>query len=423
MAEIVNPDLLAAQNQTVAAINELTLAIAALGSFVQPVQAINDLKTQTVQAINDLQTEVNQMQIVINNQPASSNCCCEGGSAFFGSGSGAGSSIDDPGYTQPTSPSVPPGFDDETNYNEYKCKAANAMTLGIAEALLVFSDEAGKDYGTTVQEETAQKIYNWYDGKRNYLDSLTNGYLYSAEGALSESIWQWQANTLAWLWHFGSDQEAFNIFSEVRLLLLIDRENFVCGLYEAATTTEARNSIQTLVDGYISGLTYDSEVKQNAGSLIVDSLTNTYLNKLWTKDTNFDGYSDATAIDCGADCASSLCGTVTPCDIFILSGVKAPSDCVYTAASNGASWYYLGVYWNASGTTYADRCGDNVKITISELTGFNERGATPSAWYNANAGSYDQHSQEPYDGFNFCGQVIAFHSTTPFTVRLAVDNC
>lgn len=353
-----------------------------------------------VRGLENIFIQSEAMKTIINNIVNVDNCC--GDNAFFGTGSSANSTIDTPIYTLPVSPTIPPNFTDDTDFDTYRCQAANAMMLGIAEGIANFSNQKNIAYNSMLQEQTAQEIYNFYEQNRVYLDELTNGYLpYEEAQPLYHHIFTWQANVLAWFWHYGENQEAFDILSDIRLLLLSDRQQFVCNLYEATSTDDARSRIQSLVDGYISGLTYDSEVKQYAGSLVVDSITNNYINKLWQKDSRFENYTDQTAIDC------SVCGSPPspPLDpqwtcAFLYSGTWAGGN-IFNSEDMGDGTHKVYLLPNRTGNQYADTC-DSVPSSILTITG----GTFTGAYGNS---SVQLHSFNPDSSMS----IILAQSTIP----------
>lgn len=257
-----------------------------------------------------------QTMSVIQTNTQTVNC----GSTGFGCGGAGGgwladqnpaqSSIDGGEYTLPVAGDgdpPPPGWENwggEGGYQEYKCKASNAMTLSFIERLYQLSDMGN----ISPSGNSAALVTMAIETALRALDQATidAGGIYpiplftrNVDNPLLVASRSWIAQKTADLFYPTTDTAVLSIFAELRLDWISDRETRVCDLYGSETTTEARDAILDQVDTYFSGYSYTSAEKAWARDIIVACLLNSWLNMLFGENENVAGYEDATAIDCG----------------------------------------------------------------------------------------------------------------------------
>lgn len=244
-----------------------------------------------------IRTEVNVATTLINNNAFScepeinvhvDGCCCGNGATSGAYGPGVQGPSDTPPSSVPGT-SYPPSFPDAPSYNVYKCKAANVLTLNLAEMLYQFAEFENVDFSQYTVFGAAQ---SWIAGKISLAGSHWGGVLESGANWVSEKI-------MAFVWPYPSDQAVgLLLFEAVRLELLIDREEAVCELYGSSSTGEARTLIEARIDGYIDSSGYSSDLKAAAKEMYKGLLSNSFLGRLFNKDASINRYSDTSAIDC-----------------------------------------------------------------------------------------------------------------------------
>lgn len=249
----------------------------------------------------NIRTEVNVANTLINNNAFS--CTPEihvdGCSGGCGCGSGSGVFVPNPGGAGDSPPtSIPPAgfpgtFPDQPTYDTYKCKAANVIVLNLAELLYQLGQFQNIDLSQYALWPDAQA---WIADKIRQAGALGTPFTSQAANWLATKImgfvWPWPSI-------LGVELE---IFEDVRLELLDEREESVCDLFNASHTGGARDALETRIDGYIDATSYTSEVKALAKEMYKAVLTNDLLNGLFEKDSKINTYSDVSAIDC------DLCG-------------------------------------------------------------------------------------------------------------------
>lgn len=280
---------------------------------------------------NDVFVEGDSMAVNVNNQQTV-NCGGVGGSTSMGGCGGTpmgggfipdtsptGSVIDAPDYSLPGGLEPPPGFESSQVYQEYKCKAANMLALNIAESIYQVWNVKQADLNQASMTLTITTIQD---------------YLMSLKGAVFEWVGYKSSTMLAAVVGWIADPVAVRIFDDnapndmdilydIRIQMLDNRQDVVCALYNAASVGEAKTNLESLIDGYISEMSYAPEVDGFAMVITDAILCNTYLETLFTEDYWASNYEDTSAIDC-ALCSEYqyLTGTCTASDV----GCTNPED-------------------------------------------------------------------------------------------------
>lgn len=230
-------------------------------------------------------------------------CSACGGSGFIADESGSGSSIDGPEYDQPSAGSSPPpgwsSWSGDDGYLAYKCKAANALALGLAESLGALGDVGNNTYTDQVHSTIIAIIKANFSILSSAIGSLP--FAGAAVNTLTENAQQWTAQKMALAVDTAFStisQTDVNIFYDLRLKILESREPITCGLYNAVGVATARTIILDEVDTIMATLSYNATVKQWARDIVQGNINNNWLKALWRKDSLINKYLDATAIDC-----------------------------------------------------------------------------------------------------------------------------
>ena len=227
------------------------------------------------------------------------SCGSSGGCGCGGGGGAHGPGVNGPGDQPPIENvpgEIPHGFPDSPTYNVYKCKASNVLVLNLAELL----------YQIGSKENANLSQYTTYQAAGASLGIQTSLILYSG-GVAPAGLAEWLTEQImGFLWPYPSSAAVgLAIFEGIRLELLTDRAEAVCELYNADDTGEARDALETRIDGYIDSTSYTSEVKVKAKEMYKGLLSNAFLNRLFQKDSAINVYSDSSSIDC-SECASGL---------------------------------------------------------------------------------------------------------------------
>jgi hypothetical protein len=242
-------------------------------------------------------TEVNVAQTLINNNAFScqpeinvhtENCCCGGaGSGAYGPGT-AGPDDVPPQVVPPTG--YPGSFPGQSEYDTYKCKAANSLVLNLAEVLYQTGLKQSGDYSQYTTYLSFQQAMQL----QNAQTFLTAG----MSGPTVLAVW-FTEKLLTFLWPYpNANAPDLQLFEDIRLDLLADREDAVCDLFNASSTSVARDALETRLDGYIDSTSYSSDVKATAKEMYKALLTNGFLNRLFERDSVIANYNDASAVDC-----------------------------------------------------------------------------------------------------------------------------
>lgn len=306
------PELISAGALSVSAIVDLLnlfIAISHGGTKSEDPDNDEDLRAM-LRVYNNIFVEQQAMSVTQNNvQTVNCGGGCGGlggGVCFVADESGAGSSIDQPEYSLPTGnpPSDWENWEGEDGYYAYKCKAANAMTLGIAERLYQLGDIGNGSYAGSTHAITARNIEEFlraFDETAIISGTFTLLPIFTTDvdHPLLVMVRSWEAQKIADYFYPTPDVDPFQIFYDLRLNWLADREDRVCDLYNAGSTSEASTAILDAVDTYFSGYSsYTAGEKAWARAIIEGMLLNSWLNLLFSKDDTIDQYEDETAVDC-----------------------------------------------------------------------------------------------------------------------------
>jgi hypothetical protein len=236
--------------------------------------------------------------------------CFDGTGGFIADEAIPDTSIDDTGYTQGTVYQEPPpaGWDEwegEDGYLAYKCQAANAMLLGLAERLYQIGSLQANDF----QKDTHALTQNAIAVTLRALDSSIIAasesgvpvplFTSDVDNPVLVACRSWTAQKLADLFYpVDTEKSDLNIFYDLRLDFISDREAIVCDLYQASTTGAARAAITDAMDTYLATYGYPTATKTWAAGIFSDMLVNKWLNLLFTPNTRIAQYEDSTATDC-----------------------------------------------------------------------------------------------------------------------------
>jgi len=121
--------------------------------------------------------------------------------------------------------------------------------------------------------------------------------------AFYQALVAWEAEAIVdYLWE-ATDLTPFDIFSELRSEVLNNREDWVCGIYNAADSGEVESFLVGAANTYITGTAYSTEVKAWAVGIFQDMLSQYWLNLPFVHYDNIAGYSDDGAIQCAVTCS------------------------------------------------------------------------------------------------------------------------
>ena len=292
-------------------------------------QALN----QVIEAINDLETTVSTGQTVVNCSPdVTVNC---GGSGINGGGNINGPSLGAPRPGTPVidtdpSPDLPPttdpppaGFETWEEYDEYKCKAANALFdsclgwfrfLGGLNAGAAGAT-AGAVFGTWLLAQISAAL------AAAAATTVAGGF--AVTSALSAAfLVGFLASAPAWV--IGAIVAAIagiTALVGVGFLIVFDsladdfeakREDVVCQLYDAQTVEEARGYLSTALNDSLNSFVIDppydtfEAIIRNVGSTVLGyMLPNSFVNQLFEPSSTVEAYT-AAQIDC-ENCNECAC--------------------------------------------------------------------------------------------------------------------
>lgn len=337
-----------------------------------------------------------------------SSCGSSGGCGCVSSGGVGGLwGVDPAPNSGQPAPGEPPTDWPETAgpYNNYKCKAANVLVLNLAEMLAQVDQIADQDF--TLIGETQQPIIDWIASKLNAAASWTGNVLIASQrqiAAMFSYLYAWPGNTPE------VGPEVIGPSGELRLALLDDRENAVCEIYSSSTVSEARTAIEGLMAGYASDLSLPGDAITVMENWLSEYLTNAWLNRLFEPDPTITGYTDSTAVDCGA-CGCPLEFDYGEGDLTI----NGESRTLTSTVNPGNGRHYIQF------NTGDCNCDDGpVEVIVVSLTGYIPNGETggdaASSWVECDntdnslylSGGFELDT--PYCGkwFNLSGQVGAF---------------
>lgn len=329
---------------------------------------------------------------------------CDGsGTGFVADQSPNGSTIDDPAISPLNGygPSYwPSGFDSFSDWQDYKCKAANAMVLNLTESLFQLYDISNSDH----PQQTHSIVVNSIE---RYLISLDfmfgTGWLYSVP--FYTAFVNWEAEQLADYVYNVPDMTPFEIFYDLRNELITERETYVCGIYNSGDSGEVEQSLLDNVTTWIAGSGYSTEIQAWATSVFQDMLSSYWLNIPFKHYDNIAGFEDAGAIDCQAVCSdyqypTGVC-TVSDASCTNPEDGQGPADGIWTESIDTDGWWRVdfttplvintGMTIEANvdlvGGQYANwqfkAIIDGTQYTIRDLATINIDG-----WYGNNLNSY-----------------------------------
>jgi hypothetical protein len=276
--EVQGVDLTPTLVEIVTALNEIALpeGVTWQSLFTQ----ITDTMGETMPIIN----------VTCGQCGSSSGCGCGGSGTNGAYGPGVNTPEDKP-PVELTPGTIPNGFPDLPAYDVYKCKASNVLTLNLAEVVFQMGSVRNIDLSQYESWQATREII--------YLEVRIG---FGPFGTPSGKTEGWIADKIMeFAYPYPSDESPnLAIFADIRLNWLTDREANVCGLYNSSSTSEARDFIQGVMDGYIDATSYDANVKIKAKSMIAGILSNAWLGRLFQKDSFINVYSDESSIDCSA---------------------------------------------------------------------------------------------------------------------------
>lgn len=219
------------------------------------------------------------------------SCGC-GSDSTGANGPGTAGPGDVPPETVPGT-GYPSSFPDQPTYDTYKCKAANVLVLNLAEALYQLGQKKNGDYSQYTTYLSFQQAMMLQNVQMLYTAGMT--------GPTVLAVWLTE-KLLTFLWpQPGPNKDDLQIFEDIRLEYLDEREEAVCDLFNASHTAGARDAIETRIDEYIDATAYSSDTKVTAKEMYKALLTNAFLNGLFTRSSSIANYTDSSAIVC-ADC-------------------------------------------------------------------------------------------------------------------------
>lgn len=243
---------------------------------------------------------------------------CSGGAGLSAcSGTGVGSTwvpdetptdspIDGTDYGLPAPGAFPSDFDNQGQYQEYKCKASNAMYFEVGETLFNLYDVKNNSLDSTTISTTISGIAGW-------LNMVSGGVIAKTRQinqTFQEVLGGWLADALGVKIFQDAAPDDLDVFLDLRLAWLNDKQNVVCAMWNSEGVSECRAALLVLIDGYLSGLSYPADVDTFARGACSDFLSNHYLGNLFSLDETYDAFTDTSAIDC-AVCSDYIYPTGT----------------------------------------------------------------------------------------------------------------
>jgi hypothetical protein len=261
---------------------------------------------------------------------SSSGCGCGGGGSSGAYGPGVGGPADNPPASVPGG-TFPTGFPDLPAYSDYKCKAANTLVLNLAEMLAQMSEIKDVDLS---QYESWQSTREWI-----YLEVRIAAGPFGSPSGKAEG---WIADRIMEFAYPYPNDESPNlaIFSDIRLDYLTDQQDAVCELFQAGSTSDARTAIEGRIDGYIDATAYSSDVKSTAKEMYKAILSNSWLGRLFEKDSfivtaSSSGFMDCDLCSVGCDLVIPMMNGDQPTGTVIAGSLTSGS---ITIASNTIDW-------------------------------------------------------------------------------------
>jgi len=346
---------------------------------------------------------------------SSGGCGCGSG----GSGSGGTSPVNSPDDSPPIDVSVgtyPPSFPSGPAFQDYKCKAANVLVLNLAEVLAQITafEDIPLDQYPTFQSALTQLLYK------------LNLVLYASQQTAQTSALYIANKAMSYLWPYPSDDASnLQIFGDIRLEYLNERNDAVCELYTSSSTGDARSAIEARLDGYIDATAYNTAIKDTAKLMYKAILSNAWLNRLFEKDGMVDRYTDTSAIDCST-CGGDL--------IFYYETILCVPE-----FSNGTGHFLDGVnltVTSCSGEVFGDvraavgAVSNPFEDDINRLITFSSpsSGSYYLIFYDAGVAQAGiELTQAAIDGYEVeCSRFqlsrLAVNDTTPFTITAKAET-
>jgi len=373
---------------------------------------------------------------------SSGGCGCSGG---IGVGSPSGGSVIDvdPAPDLPSDPNTDPppdGFDTWTDYNDYKCTAANAMFdsvvgwfrwLGGLDAAAA-GTAAGAVFGTWLLAQigamlaaaAATTAAGGFVVTTALAGAFTVGFVASAPG-----------------WVLAAIVAAIALVTAlvgVGLLVIFDsladdfeakKDDIVCQLYGAQTIAEASSILSTALSDSINSFVisspydvYEAQLRVVGSTVVSYMLPNSFLNQLFERSAVVEAYTASTS-DCEACCPLEWSYFGTPVggegDLSI-GGPRTVSSTVWP--SNGKH------YITFSGDCACD--GQGWLVTVHSMTGYDP--------YEGGAGAWDTAGQiQDCEGVDiwtyaeatepsgeYCGKLFQLSGQdAPFSASISIVRC
>jgi hypothetical protein len=239
------------------------------------------------------------------NQTVNVSCGCGGQSGCGGTGGSTGFVADQsPNQTTVDQPAINPSdpysvdnwpsdFDSYSDWQDYKCKASNAMVLNLAEAFFQVFDAPNREH----PQQTHSLVV---DSLRIYFTAVDfmfgMDWLYTSQ--FYTAFISWEAEQIADYIYQAVDYSPFSIFYDIRLEMLENREDYVCAIFSAGNSGMVEQELTDRITAFIAGTSYSTEVQAWATSVFQDMLSSYWLNIPFVHYDNIAGFDDAGAIDC-----------------------------------------------------------------------------------------------------------------------------
>lgn len=339
------------------------------------------------------------MAITINNNLCGGCGTCAQCTQAILEGGGVGTSQDAPSITLPSGGGgIPPtGFANWTTYAEYHCKAANVLVLNLAELCAQLAGLRWYDFSQySVFDEVAYQILQVLNATSDAIGDGIQGVLEYMSSNATLLVWPPPERVPA----------TAILFDELRLLLLDDRDAIVCDLYGAVDTVAAREVLTNAIDAALADLGYPAADEAIARATIIPILSNTWLNRLFAKDTAIDGYVDESAASCeGCGCPSRVVTSGLPEQHGTITAQDANSADVTSGVVDTTHWVI--VTW----------CGSDTQLDDLSFSGFTAANPYGIRIYNrVGLLLYAGHAEPTWPIADVA--TLQLKSTTAFTVEI-----
>lgn len=260
-------------------------------------------------ALGEINQSIEEDMTITQNNNQTVNCGggCDGALGSDGTWipdqSPVGTPLDKTPY-EPTDPvginNYPSGFQSYNLWLEYRCKASNSMVLNLAESLYQVYEVAQRQHPSNTHSLVVRSVTQTlisFDFMYGF------GWLYDFD--LYNAIVSWEAESIADYLYPTVESEPFNIFTDLRLEVLANKQEWVCGIYNSPTTGDVESFLTTEAVTFINGTSYTQAEKDWAIGIFQDMLSIAWLSIPFTYYDNVAGFSDDTATDC-ALCSDNL---------------------------------------------------------------------------------------------------------------------